>query len=301
MFLGSLMGTISTVRFLFFSFWAFLFAQELGFNYLLCFFFWSCTSSTNSYFFFLGLLVTLNIHLYLLFDRNGYVSDGLPNDMFSLPFFPGAENMQRNCEASLKCLHTKGFPYNLQCNGNPIEGFPEHKEEISNHLGEDNSESDRPLGSEFLESPIECHNKPTYHHDFGYWSTFHFDSQKLQQCQMINAFESQFYPFPVDNRFHYVPFNVFSQSYPNELQFQDFQYFVVIDFEATCDKDRNPHPQEIIEFPSVIVSSVTGQLEACFQTYVRPTCNHLLSDFCKDLTGIQQIQVCPTWLTFTYE
>jgi ERI1 exoribonuclease 2 len=40
------------------------------------------------------------------------------------------------------------------------------------------------------------------------------------------------------------------------------------------------------------VSSVTGQLEACFQTYVRPTCNQLLSDFCKDLTGIQQIQVC---------
>lgn len=247
----------------------------------------------------MGLLDTLNIHLYVLFDRNGYVSDGLPNDMFSLPFFPGAENMQRNCEASLKCLHTKGFPYNLQCNGNPIEGFPEHKDEISNHLGGDNSESDRPLGSEFLESPTECHNKPTYHHDFGYWSTFHFDSQKLQQCQMTNAFESQFYPFPVDNRFHYVPFNVFAQSYPNELQFQDFQYFVVIDFEATCDKDRNPHPQEIIEFPSVIVSSVTGQLEACFQTYVRPTCNHLLSDFCKDLTGIQQIQVCPTWLTCT--
>ncbi|KAJ4846290.1 hypothetical protein Tsubulata_008813, partial [Turnera subulata] len=30
---------------------------------------------------------------------------------------------------------------------------------------------------------------------------------------------------------------------------------------------KNPHPQEIIEFPSVIVSSVIGQLEACFQTY----------------------------------
>ncbi|KAL0413454.1 UNVERIFIED_CONTAM: ERI1 exoribonuclease 2 [Sesamum radiatum] len=39
------------------------------------------------------------------------------------------------------------------------------------------------------------------------------------------------------------------------------------------------------------ISSITGQLEACFQTYVRPTCNQHLSDFCKDLTGIQQIQV----------
>lgn len=73
---------------------------------------------------------------------------------------------------------------------------------------------------------------------------------------------------------------------------QDFQYFVVIDFEATCDKEKNPHPQEIIEFPSVIVNGITGQLEACFQTYVRPTCNQVLTDFCKDLTGIQQIQVC---------
>ena len=83
-----------------------------------------------------------------------------------------------------------------------------------------------------------------------------------------------------------------AQGHPHDFQFQDFQYFVVIDFEATCDKDRNPHPQEIIEFPSVIVSSVTGQLESNFQTYVRPTCNQHLSDFCKDLTGIQQFQVC---------
>ncbi|KAJ6704855.1 3'-5' EXONUCLEASE ERI1-RELATED [Salix purpurea] len=75
----------------------------------------------------------------------------------------------------------------------------------------------------------------------------HPDSQKMQQCQM-NCFESQFYPFPLQTRFQYAPFNMFSQVSP-------------------------------------------GQLEACFQTYVRPTCNQLLSEFCKDLTGIQQIQV----------
>lgn len=106
----------------------------------------------------------------------------------------------------------------------------------------------------------------------------------------MNAFESHFYPYPVENQLQCVPINMLSQGYSRE-QYQEFQYFVVIDFEATCDKDKNPHPQEIIEFPSVIVSSVTGQLEACFQTYVKPTCNQLLSDFCKDLTGIQQIQV----------
>ncbi|KAI5438196.1 hypothetical protein KIW84_024081 [Lathyrus oleraceus] len=106
----------------------------------------------------------------------------------------------------------------------------------------------------------------------------------------MNAFESHFYPYPVENQLQCVPINMLSQGYSRE-QYQEFQYFVVINFEATCDKDKNPHPQEIIDCPSVIVSSVTGQLEACFQTYVKPTCNQLLSDFCKDLTSIQQIQV----------
>lgn len=200
------------------------------------------------------------------------------------------ETMQRNCEASVKCLQSKRFPYKLPCKGNPIEGFSELKDETSVHAGGDIVERERSLSSESLKPSNEFHNKPIYQNDFGSWPTFYPDSQKVQQCQ-LNAFESQYYPFPVDNQFLYAPFHAFSQGYPYEFMLQDFQYFVVIDFEATCDKGKNPHPQEIIEFPSVIVSSVTGQLEACFQTYVRPTCNQILSDFCKDLTGIQQIQV----------
>ncbi|KAG4196530.1 hypothetical protein ERO13_A06G174600v2 [Gossypium hirsutum] len=199
------------------------------------------------------------------------------------------ETMQ-NCEATLKCLQTKGFPYNLQCNRNSVEGIPELKHEFGTHPGRDVVEPVCSLSGEFVELPNEFYHKPTLHHECGSWSTFYPDSHKLQAYQ-LNAFGGQVYHFPVDNRFHYAPFNVITHGYPCEFQFQDFQYFVVIDFEATCDKERNPHPQEIIEFPSVIVSSVTGQLEACFQTYVRPTCNQLLSDFCKDLTGIQQIQV----------
>lgn len=70
-----------------------------------------------------------------------------------------------------------------------------------------------------------------------------------------------------------------------------FRYFVVIDFEATCDKDTIPEPQEIIEFPSVIVDGITGNIVAYFQIYVRPTYNQQLTDFCKALTGIQQNQV----------
>ena len=201
-----------------------------------------------------------------------------------------AENMQINCEASLKCLQAKGPLCNFQCNGSSMEGFTELKNEPGTHPAGDVAEPNRHLGSEFLEPSIEFRGKPTYHHDYSTWTACPFNSHKVQQCQM-NAFESHFYPYPVENQLQYVPYKMVAQGYPRE-QYQEFQYFVVIDFEATCDKDKNPHPQEIIEFPSVIVSSVTGQLEACFQTYVRPTCNQLLSDFCKDLTGIQQIQVC---------
>lgn len=176
--------------------------------------------------------------------------------------------MQRNCQASITCLQNKGFPSNLQVKGIENNGVPEPKDET------DALVDGKPAGK---------HDKNqkafTHHPDPGLWPPFH-----------LNSFENCFYPFPVDNRYQYAPFNIFSQGY--EFHVQEFQYFVVIDFEATCDKERTPYPQEIIEFPSVLVSSVTGQLEACFQTYVRPTCNQLLTDFCKDLTGIQQVQVC---------
>ncbi|KAM7262658.1 hypothetical protein ACFE04_000341 [Oxalis oulophora] len=201
------------------------------------------------------------------------------------------EILQRNREASLKCLHNNGFPFKL--NGNLLKGSSEHKEDASTHSGGTRSDTVdplHPLGSEFIEHPLPFHGKPTYQREFSSWPPNYPDSQKIQHRQ-VNSFENQYYPFLVDNRFQYAPFNSVPQNNPYEFQFQDFQYFVVIDFEATCDKEKNPHPQEIIEFPSVIVSSVTGQLEACFQTYVRPTCNQMLTDFCKDLTGIQQIQV----------
>lgn len=95
-------------------------------------------------------------------------------------------------------------------------------------------------------------------------------------------------PLPIGD---HVPLNILTPGHLYGSHLQDFQYFVVIDFEATCDKDKVPNPQEIIEFPSVLVNSRTGQLEASFQTYVRPVCHPILTDFCKDLTGIQQNQV----------
>ncbi|KAI5054872.1 hypothetical protein GOP47_0030017 [Adiantum capillus-veneris] len=73
---------------------------------------------------------------------------------------------------------------------------------------------------------------------------------------------------------------------------QEFDYVVVIDFEATCDKNMEKlKPQEIIEFPSVLVDCRRLTLGDCFQTYVRPEHHPILTDFCTHLTGIQQEQV----------
>jgi len=69
---------------------------------------------------------------------------------------------------------------------------------------------------------------------------------------------------------------------------QVYAYIAVLDFEATCDKACRPKPQEIIEFPVVIVDSSTGTEISRFHKYVRPTHHPRLSSFCTELTGIEQ-------------
>ncbi|KAF5198036.1 Eri1 exoribonuclease [Thalictrum thalictroides] len=211
--------------------------------------------------------------------------------------------MQNNLEApvgclkneeSLVCQQSKAYPYKLQDNGASVEDFPELKN-TNTHPGSCAVEPASSLSNESFAPLSEGYCRSMYQQDFCMWSTFHPEYHKVQQKQW-NGFEgfnsmNREYHFPIESSIQYVPFRMLSQWYPQDFQFQDFQYFVVIDFEATCDKDRNPHPQEIIEFPSVLVNSVTGQLEASFQTYVRPVYHQHLSDFCKELTGIQQIQV----------
>lgn len=71
---------------------------------------------------------------------------------------------------------------------------------------------------------------------------------------------------------------------------KDYHYYCVVDFECTCDKiNRKPH--EIIEFPAIFVNAKTGQIEHEFHSYVRPTENNTLSEFCTELTGICQEQI----------
>ncbi|TVU39574.1 hypothetical protein EJB05_13000, partial [Eragrostis curvula] len=68
-------------------------------------------------------------------------------------------------------------------------------------------------------------------------------------------------------------------------------HLVVVDFEATCEENARIYPQEIIEFPAVLVNAATGLLVSEFRTYVRPRHHPRLTAFCTKLTGIQQDQV----------
>eukprot|EP00730_Choanoeca_flexa_P012265 TRINITY_DN3816_c0_g1_i1.p1 TRINITY_DN3816_c0_g1~~TRINITY_DN3816_c0_g1_i1.p1 ORF type:complete len:198 (+),score=26.16 TRINITY_DN3816_c0_g1_i1:58-651(+) len=68
-------------------------------------------------------------------------------------------------------------------------------------------------------------------------------------------------------------------------------YLVILDFEATCEKDTRLNPQEIIEFPSVLIDVRQGTIVDEFHTYVRPVHHVKLTAFCKELTGITQDQV----------
>ena len=67
-----------------------------------------------------------------------------------------------------------------------------------------------------------------------------------------------------------------------------FTHYCVIDFEATCVDKKVIHPQEIIEFPAVMVSAESLKVVTEFHSYVRPLHHPVLSDFCTALTGITQ-------------
>lgn len=87
------------------------------------------------------------------------------------------------------------------------------------------------------------------------------------------------------------------------------RYCVVIDFEATCDKQqtinvpgkrtrwKDDFPHEIIEFPAAIVDlkpqadHQNPEVVDIFHRYVKPEQYPLLSEYCKNLTNITQKQV----------
>jgi ERI1 exoribonuclease 3 len=71
----------------------------------------------------------------------------------------------------------------------------------------------------------------------------------------------------------------------------EVNYFLVLDFEATCDDSKKIKPQEIIEFPVLKINARTMKEESFFHSYVMPTYHPKLTPFCTQLTGITQEMV----------
>ncbi len=69
-----------------------------------------------------------------------------------------------------------------------------------------------------------------------------------------------------------------------------FERLVVLDFEATCDHGEQPDPQEIIEYPSVLLSAETFEIVDEFRSFVRPQHHPVLTQFCREFTSITQAQ-----------
>lgn len=67
-------------------------------------------------------------------------------------------------------------------------------------------------------------------------------------------------------------------------------YFIVIDYECTCDEPQLEN-HEIIEFPAVLVDAKTLNIHSVFHSFVKPIETPILSDYCRNLTGITQEEV----------
>ncbi|KAF2360666.1 Exonuclease RNase T/DNA polymerase III [Trinorchestia longiramus] len=84
---------------------------------------------------------------------------------------------------------------------------------------------------------------------------------------------------------------------PNTDQ-QHYTHIVVIDFEATCEEHQTKdYVHEIIEFPAVLVRVSDAARVGEFHSLVRPVLNPVLSEFCRQLTGIDQrsVDAAPTF------
>ncbi|KAJ2963933.1 hypothetical protein NQZ79_g1096 [Umbelopsis isabellina] len=69
---------------------------------------------------------------------------------------------------------------------------------------------------------------------------------------------------------------------------QPFDYYLFFDVEATCEENDKRYPHEIIEFPVVLVEGKTFEIVDQFRSYVKPSINPVLTEFCTKLTGITQ-------------
>jgi inhibitor of KinA sporulation pathway (predicted exonuclease) len=72
-----------------------------------------------------------------------------------------------------------------------------------------------------------------------------------------------------------------------------YQYFLIIDLEATCSnkKEISRREMEIIEIGAVMVEADNLKIISEFQTFIKPVRHPILTDFCRQLTSITQQQV----------
>ncbi|KAI8618048.1 putative prion interactor pint1, partial [Chytriomyces sp. MP71] len=69
------------------------------------------------------------------------------------------------------------------------------------------------------------------------------------------------------------------------------RYYCILDVEATCAENDRTLPNEVIEFPVILLDARTLTRVAEFRSFVRPRLSRTLSSFCTSLTGIRQEQV----------
>jgi inhibitor of KinA sporulation pathway (predicted exonuclease) len=72
---------------------------------------------------------------------------------------------------------------------------------------------------------------------------------------------------------------------------QPYPHYVVLDFEATCDDENPPEPQEVIELPSVLLSGPKLEVVDEFSSFVRPLHHPELRPFCTALTSITSAEL----------
>ena len=80
-----------------------------------------------------------------------------------------------------------------------------------------------------------------------------------------------------------------------------YRYLYCVDLEATCDEIEKsesirplavvPDQMETIEIGLIVIDLETLEIVDEFQRFVRPQINSVLTDFCKQLTSIQQADV----------
>ncbi|MEB3293310.1 MAG: 3'-5' exonuclease [Synechococcales bacterium] len=77
------------------------------------------------------------------------------------------------------------------------------------------------------------------------------------------------------------------------MNWQSYDFFMVIDLEATCcDRHSIPRNQiETIEIGAVMIDRTSRQPISEFQTFIRPVRHPQLTEFCQTLTSISQAEL----------